>query len=120
MILKAIDRLMLMKILPQQGDLLQTKIVSDMKAKLDFSEAEQQELDMKRTPEGNLQWTSEKDTGKEFSFGPRGLVIVKDTLKDLDKNKKLLAPHIPLWEAFIGPIEVEADEKVTVGEALTQ
>ncbi len=115
--LQVVDRIALLNILPRQGDIFQTKVVTDIRAIVGFGDKEQEAIELKTLPDGSVQWNQEKYRSREFNFGPRAKVLICDTLKDLSAKKQLTAAAIPLWEKFIGPIALEADEKQTAEEA---
>ena len=49
----------------------------------------------------NIRLTKNPPKPVEIKFGDKALDIVKDALIELDKNKKLTAEHITLYERFV-------------------
>ena len=93
------DRLVLLSILPQHGDLTTIKIIGKMKDDLSFSEEEHKTLKFRNEGE-QIFW----DTGipdKEINFGEKATDIIVESFKELDKQKRLRVEHIPLYEKFV-------------------
>ena len=94
------DRLILLNVLPKEGDYTTLRIVRDMQAELSFSEEEHAALAFKQD-EGNVQWKHDADTPKSIEFGEKAVDIVCETLKKLDADKKLTAQHMGVYEKFV-------------------
>ena len=94
------DRLILLNILPKEGDFLTLKIVRQMREDLSFTEAEHKALQFVQE-EGNVRWKKEADKPKTIGFGVKATEIIVDVLKDLDKSKKLKDEHFGLYEKFV-------------------
>lgn len=94
------SRLLLLNLLPAQGNITTIRVVHDLRRALSFSEQEHKELSLRQTTEG-VSWDHIKEQPKEIEIGPRALVLIEDTLKDLDKQKKLTEDHIELYELFV-------------------
>jgi hypothetical protein len=100
MLLSVYERLLLLNILPKEGDLTTLKIVRDLKEDLSFSEEEHKALQFKRE-NGNTMWKENADIGKDISIGEKANDIIVDSLKALNKAKKLQESHIELYERFV-------------------
>ena len=98
--LEVFDRLILLNILPKEGDFLTLKIVRQMREDLSFSEAEHKALQFVQD-EGNVQWKTESAKSKTIVFGIKATEIIVDMLKKLDKEKKLKDEHFNLYEKFV-------------------
>lgn len=99
--------MLLLNILPREGDFTTLKIVRKMRETLSFSEAEHKTLQPKNN-EGKVEWRIIDDDGnpipqeKEVNLGEKATDIIVETLKKLDKEKKLKEEHYSLYEKFIG------------------
>lgn len=100
MILSVYDRLMLLNILPKEGDFTTLKIVRTLRDNLSFSEEEHAALQFKR--EGNSTfWRDDVEVNKDVAIGEKATDIIVDALKALNKAKKLTEQHIDLYEKFV-------------------
>lgn len=95
------DRLILLNILPKEGDFTTLKIIRQMREDLSFSEAEHKALEFK-FEEQNVQWRQGADKPKDINFGDKAIAIIKEVLKKLNDDKKLSDQHYSLYEKFIG------------------
>lgn len=100
MILKLLDRLLLLKALPKEGSYASLKIVQDLKLKLALSEEEFKEFEVKEE-EGNIVWNPEKDLGKEIPIGEKATDIIVMALKKRDRDGELTEQEISVYEKFI-------------------
>ncbi len=98
--LKVFDRLILLNILPREGDYLTLKIVRKLREDLSFSEGEHKSLQI-RQEEGKVFWVQEADIPKDISIGEKVTDIIVETLKRLDKEKKLQIEHMAIYEKFL-------------------
>ncbi len=95
------DRLILLNILPGEGDFTTLKIVRKMREDLSFTEEEHKALGFKQENEGRIQWIQEADKSKEISIGEKATDIIVEVLKKLNDDKKLQDQHYSLYEKFI-------------------
>jgi hypothetical protein len=105
------ERLLLLSILPGQGDLLTVRIVRQLRDALSFSEKEHKELQFKRSgepladgatvPDGQLAWTTEADHPREVQIGDAAAGLIVDALKKLEAAELLTEALLPLWERFV-------------------
>jgi len=101
MLLSVFDRLILLNILPKEGDITTLKIIRTLKDNLSFSEDEHKSLEFKH--EGDqIAWQQGADIPKEIEIGEKATDIIIESLKSLNKAKKLTEAHLPLYEKFIG------------------
>jgi hypothetical protein len=101
MILSVFDRLILLNIMPKEGDITMLKIISKLKDNLSFSEEEHKALQFKNE-DGQIMWKEDADIKKDIEIGEKATDIIVEALKKLNKEKKLTEQHIPLYERFIG------------------
>lgn len=96
------NRLRLLAILPEQGNLLTLKIVRQLREELSFSEEEHKEFEIKT--EGNsIRWKLDAEE-KEIEFGEQAKELIDKRLRELNEKDELTLPDLELWEAFIGSI----------------
>lgn len=98
--LSTFDRLILLNILPKEGDFTTLKIVRKLRETLSFSEAEHKALQFSQN-EGKVTWRTEGDVEKDITIGEKATDIIADVLKKLDKDKKLKNEHYSLYERFV-------------------
>ena len=94
------DRLILLNILPKEGDFTTIKIVRKLREDLSFSEEEHKALEFK-FEEANVQWVREADKPKEVEIGEKATDLIVETLKKLSSDKKLTESHLPVYEKFV-------------------
>lgn len=94
------DRLILLNILPKEGDFTTLKIIRELRETLSFTEAEHKALQFKQE-EGNIRWQTEADKPKEIKIGEKATDVIVGVLKDLNDKKKLTDQHFSLYEKFI-------------------
>ena len=95
------DRMILLNILPGEGNFTTLKIVRKMREDLSFSEEEHKALEFKQEDDGRVQWLTEADKPKEISIGEKATDIIVGVLKKLNDTKKLQDQHYSLYEKFI-------------------
>lgn len=100
--LKVFDRMILLNILPKEGDFTTLKIVRKMREDLSFSEVEHKALGFQFLKDGRVKWKVEASVEKEINFGEKATDIIVDTFKKLNDDKKLGDEHIDLYEQFVG------------------
>jgi hypothetical protein len=98
--LSVFERLILLNILPKEGDFTTLKIVRKLREDLSFSESEHTALQFKQDG-GNVQWKQEGDVPVEISIGEKATDLIVEVLKKLDKEKKLQESHFTLYERFV-------------------
>jgi len=99
--LNVFDRLILLNILPREGDFTTLKIVRTMREDLSFTEDEHKVLEFKQD-EGNIQWKQGADKPKNINFGEKATDLIVATLKKLNADKKLTDQHFNLYDKFVG------------------
>ena len=101
MLLSVVERLTLLSILPEQGNLTTIKIVARLREELSFDEAEHKRLNFHQDDDGKrLMWDMNGPMEKDVEMGPKAMGVVYDALKALDDKEILTAQHIPLCEKF--------------------
>ena len=106
MFLSVVERLTLLSILPEQGNLTTIKIVARLREDLSFDEAEHTALNFRPSDDGKqLLWNAAGMVEKDVEVGPKALGVVHDALKVLDDKETLTAQHLSLCEKFGYPEE---------------
>ena len=93
------DRLILLGVLPKEGDFTTLKILRQMKDDLSFSEEEHKILKIRQ--EGEMMFWEEGLEDKEINFGEKATDIIVDAFKKLNDQKKLRIEHMELYEKFV-------------------
>lgn len=94
------ERLVLLSVLPQEGDFTTLKIIRELRESLSFTEEEHKTYNFKQ--EGNLViWNKEKDVSKEVKVGEKANDIIVEALKKLNDERKLRDEHFSLYEKFV-------------------
>ena len=99
MTLTAIERLLLLTILPREGNIATLKIVSNLRANLSFSEEDHARLEMK-TEGDRVIWNPNVPQESEVEIGPTAFVLIQETLKKLNKDQKLTEDFLSVWDKF--------------------
>ena len=94
------DRVLLLNILPREGDFRTLKVLRKLADDLGFSEDEAAALQFKQ--EGvKIEWRVEADAPKEVPMGAVAREIIAGRLRELDEQKKLTLEHMSLYERFV-------------------
>lgn len=131
MILSVFERLILLNILPTNGDILTIRTKRKLREDLSFSEGEHQSLQFKRTyecsecgetaeipstevrsprcekcdrqmvPAAGIQWLTDGNQEKDVKIDTTGRKIVESTLLQLNDEKLLTEEHLSLYEKFV-------------------
>ncbi len=100
MLLSVFERVLLLNILPREGDFKTLKVLRKLKDDLGFSEDELKALQFKQDG-SKVEWQREADVPKEVPIGEIAHGIIADILKKLDEQKKLQIEHMDLYEKFV-------------------
>jgi hypothetical protein len=96
------NRIRLLGILPEQGNLLTLKIVRELREELSFSEDEHKEMNLV-VKQDRITW-SDDAVEKDVTIGDQGKEIVEKRLRELNEKDELTLPDLDLWEKFIGEV----------------
>lgn len=102
MVLKVLERVLLLDILPGEGDITSIRIVRKLREALSFSEEEHQRLSL--TFQGDqIRWDLEAAKGlvKEVEIGPKARKVIVGALERLNTERKVREDLIDLYETFI-------------------
>jgi len=98
--LTVFDRLILLNVLPKEGDITTLRIVRALRDSLSFSEEEHTALQFKHDG-NNIAWKEEADVAKDVVIGEKATDVIVSALRSLNKSKKLTEQHLGLYEKFI-------------------
>ena len=98
--LSIIERLVLLNILPKEGNFLTLKLIRQLRESLSFDEAEIKAVNLRQVDE-KVAWDMDKAVSKKIEIGEKMSDLVVGTLKDLDKEGKLKDEHFSLFEKFV-------------------
>jgi len=94
------ERLVLLNLLPNEGNFLTLKLMRKLREALSFDEEELKRLNVVQNGD-RVSWDITVDIRKDIAVGDVMTdVIVKD-LKGKDKDGKLTEDHITLYEKFV-------------------
>ncbi len=99
--LNTFERLILLNILPHEGDFTTLKIIRKLRETLSFSEEEHKRLQFQQEG-GQVKWKIEGDVVKDINLGEKATDIIVEALKKLDKEKKLKDEHYSVYTLFVG------------------
>lgn len=121
--LKVYDRLILLNILPAQGDIFTLKLIRKLREALSFTEEEHETLqfkvsgqtyevdgELKTVPEGVVHWNTEMDALKEISIGQKAKEIIKERFEEISKQKSMNEAQLNVYEKFVDLDEVSLDD----------
>lgn len=92
------QRLILLQILPQEGDITTLKIIRDLLDSLSFTEEEHKQYNI-RVEDKQFVWDNEGEP-KDIPIGERASDVISNAFKKLNKEKKLRIEHMELYERF--------------------
>jgi len=121
--LGVLDRMMLMGILPKEGNVATIRIVRKLREAASFSEEEHEMLHITFGENGAVKWEEPKgEDGKRVPHMKAikiGVVMFADAiraLEKLDKDEMLTSDHMGLYEKFVerdtGDEEAKGPQKV--------
>jgi hypothetical protein len=96
------ERIRLLNILPEQGNLLTIKIVRQLREALSMSEEEHESAAIKVTDD-RITWDPDYPD-KEIVIGAKGKEIIEKRLRELNEKNELTVADLDLWEKFIGEV----------------
>lgn len=100
MILSVEERLVILSLLPVEGDYATLKILTDLRLSLSFTEKETKDWGLSVDTATKLtRW--EKNEESEIPIGEKATDIIVDALKRRDREKKLPVQAMGVYEKFI-------------------
>jgi len=98
------ERILLLSILPKgEGSLLMQRVLRELKGKLGVSDEDWKTYDIEQLPDvpGAVKWNLEKDKGVDFELGDKSIEIIKEALRELDKQKKVTEDFLSLYDKIL-------------------
>ena len=111
------NRLSLLGLLPEQGDITTIKIIRELREELSFTAEEHELIKFKPTGGNKVLWDDAAIPDKEMEFtGIREVILegVKTQLRKEEETGKLLLDHLSLYEVLIegkGQLKLVDEEK---------
>lgn len=100
--LTVLERITVLGVLPQEANFVTLQVVNKLKEALSFSEGEIKDLELTENPETNgITWKQEADKSKDVEIGEKATDIIVEALEKLDKDKKLTAQFMTVYEKFV-------------------
>ena len=100
------ERIQLLGVLPQSGDVTTIRIVRELRESLSFTEEEHDKLGLKVMDTGDgrstYQWNPGVNLRRDFTFKPKACAVIAEALTGLDKRKQLPIACLGLYEVFVG------------------
>jgi len=96
--LSVLERVVALSVLPREGSYVTLRIMNDLRNSLSFTEDELKKFGISQNG-GNTSW--EIDGESEIPIGEKATDIIIESLKKLDKQEKLPAEGVSLYEKFI-------------------
>lgn len=98
--LNMLERFMTLDILPQEGNFATLSIVMNLKKILPPTEDEIKECEINQKDDGRTIWNDKGKIEKDIQFSDVASLMIKDRLKQLDKQERLKEQHYTLYEKF--------------------
>ncbi len=102
--LNILERLMLVSILPQQGDIVSLKLVQDLKMSLAFTEEEIVEYKIVND-DNQVTWDPEAEYVKDVQIGPKAMSLIVSELEQRNEDKTLSVDFISLYDKIMDTTE---------------
>jgi len=93
------ERLIILQILPKEGNFATLKLIRDLVNKIGISADEHTDFELKQ--EGDkLSWNAKGSEEKSIDFKIKEIELISNALEKLDKEKKLEFSHFSVFEKF--------------------
>jgi len=94
------DRILLLNVLPAEGDITTLRIVRQLREDLSFSEQDHKDFGLV-SDGGKVTWTPGEGQTKEVEIGSKGSKLIANTLKKLSDSDKLTTQYVDLYDRFV-------------------
>ena len=98
--LNVLERLVLLNILPKEGDFTTLKLVRKAREVLSFDDLENKRLSFIQDGD-QVRWNESTNITKKIELGEVMTIKVVETLKKLSKDEKLKEEQFTLYEKFV-------------------
>ena len=102
--LNVLERITALGILPKEGNFATLKIVNDLRMVLSLTEDEYKEFEVRQETQQDgdrLIWNLKGQEEREIEIGEKATDVIVESLKELDKTKKLTQELFGLYGKFI-------------------
>ena len=99
MLLSVADRLLLLQLLPTEGDVTTLRVVRDARAAIGLTEFELKRFEVVQD-NGTVRWSNSKAESVEIEIGDAAAGIISAELQKRNTARKLNEAHLPLYEKF--------------------
>lgn len=110
MLLNVAERLILLQILPGQGDVITLRVIREARGRIGLSEFELKAFRVQQDG-ATIRWDSARAREAEIEIGEAARGIVAAELRKLNDAKKLTEHHISLYEKFCERAEQPAERQ---------
>lgn len=93
------ERMILLAVLPNQGDITTLKIMRKLREELSFSEDEHKKINLRQGENGNWFWDAEIE--KDVEIGEKALEVISKSFKELNQKEQLHMDHLDVYERFV-------------------
>ena len=95
------DRIALQRILPKEGNMVTLRLVRELRENLEFTPEEIKQLKIEFSALG-VKWDPEQsDYVADIDINEHNEPIIKQALRELDRQNKLPAMAMDLWDLFV-------------------
>jgi len=98
--LNIMERLLALGILPKESNFVTLKIVRDLQGTLSLNEEEMKEFEVEQAGT-DIKWNDKGKEARELQIGEKATDIIIEALEKLNKDNKLTAQYMSLYEKFI-------------------
>ena len=99
--LSVLERLLLLNVLPKEGDIISVRIIHKLRQDLSFSEDELALLNFTKTGDGGLTWNTDTPVVRTVQIGPKAQTLIADALVVFNNQKKLTIDYIDIYDRFV-------------------
>ena len=93
------ERLMVISVIPKEGDFVTIRMVRGLIAKLGLSAEEITEFNI-QSADGNVSWNEKGSVPLDFEFHYAETDLIKKSLRKLEEEKKLNQDTLSVYEKF--------------------
>jgi len=91
------DRLVLAVLYPKESDLVTQVLVRDIRNKVQLTQEEIKTTDF-QVVGGGYKWNQDIKSDKDYEFTDAEIALLKEGVKNLDKEKKITAENLDICE----------------------
>jgi hemerythrin superfamily protein len=95
------ERLLLLRALPAEGNIITLRIVRDLRNNLSLTEEEIKDQEVKQDETTQLIKWKNPDYKKEIVIGEKAMDIIAESLTKLNRENKLTMEYLPLYEKIV-------------------